>query len=100
MGDHLLKRRLELGLFQKEAASSIGINEWTYLLWENDRNRPMIRMWPKIIGFLGYDPHGEPRSDSEEITYLRRRYGLSRKKLAQVVGCSEDVVNRLEKGSQ
>lgn len=45
----------------------IGVNEWTYSLWENDRNLPMIRMWPKVIGFLGYDPNPAPANDGEEI---------------------------------
>lgn len=74
----------------------MGINEWTYFLWEGDRNEPMIRMWPKVIGFLGYDPNGEPQTDGEALLALRRRFGLSRKRLARIVGCDEATVVKFE----
>lgn len=87
-----------MGRTQKEVAALLSVNEWTYLLWEGDRNEPMIRMWPKVIGFLGYDPNGEPRTDGEALIALRRRFGLSRKRLAKFVGCDETTVMKLEAG--
>jgi DNA-binding XRE family transcriptional regulator len=56
LGEHLRKRRMELGLLQREAASILNVNAWTYLGWEHDRKKPTIRMLPRIIDFLGYDP--------------------------------------------
>ncbi|MBW2271289.1 MAG: helix-turn-helix transcriptional regulator [Deltaproteobacteria bacterium] len=56
IGDHLLKRRHELGLQQREVAERIGINEWTVANWEKRRTSPTIRHWPKVIEWLGYKP--------------------------------------------
>jgi DNA-binding XRE family transcriptional regulator len=36
LGEHLKKRRCELGLRQKDAAQLLGVNEFTYLGWEKD----------------------------------------------------------------
>ena len=71
LGQHLALRRYTKGCTQKEVAVLIGVNEWTYSNWENNRNEPMIRMWPKVIRFLGYDPSDAPKSDGEALTALR-----------------------------
>lgn len=86
-----------MGRTQKEVATLLNVNEWTYLLWEGDRNEPTIRMWPKLIGFLGYDPNCEPKTDGEALMALRRQFGLSRKRMAKIAGCDESTVERLEK---
>ncbi len=57
LGDHLLKRRHELGLLQKHVAASIGVNSWTLANWEKGYTSPKLRSWPGIIEFLGYGPH-------------------------------------------
>src|SRR5258706_15899357 len=40
VGDHLRRRRLELGLLQTEVASQLGVDRCTYALWEILRTRP------------------------------------------------------------
>ncbi len=42
LGEHLRKRRAELGLFQRQVANQLGASEWSYLLWENDRREPTV----------------------------------------------------------
>ncbi len=54
LGAHLKKRRTELGLFQKQVAESMGVDEFAYLGWEHDRAIPKVSFWPRVIGFLGY----------------------------------------------
>ena len=56
LGEHLRKRRLELGFYQKDVALRLGISPWTYLSWEGDRKRPLVSMMPRLVAFLGYDP--------------------------------------------
>ena len=56
VGDHLRKKRLELGLLQKQVAEQLGVDETTIYKWENHRSAPVIRVLPKIIQFLGYVP--------------------------------------------
>ena len=86
LGDHLLKRRVTLGLRQKEVAKTIGVSSWTYLLWEQDKTKPEIRYWPKIISFLGVDPSPPPTTLGEKLKAYRRRRGLSQAKLASQLG--------------
>lgn len=52
LGDHMRKRRMDLGLFQREVASRIGVSEATIYNWEGNKTSPQIRHIPKIIQFL------------------------------------------------
>jgi DNA-binding XRE family transcriptional regulator len=56
VGDHLQKRRLDLGLKQEEVASLLGVNASTYRVREILRSRPAPKCRLKVIEFLGYDP--------------------------------------------
>jgi DNA-binding XRE family transcriptional regulator len=55
-GEHIKKRRIELGLFQSQVAEIIGVTESTITNWEKHRSEPMLWAILKIIGFLGYEP--------------------------------------------
>jgi len=48
-GDHLRKRRLDLGLLQKDVAQQIGVNRATITNWEINHNYPELRFVPRII---------------------------------------------------
>lgn len=61
IGDHIRKRRLELGIMQKRTATLLGITDDTLRDWELHGQQPRARHIPKFIEFLGYDP-GLPRS--------------------------------------
>ena len=52
IGEHIRKRRMDLGLEQKEVARIIGVTESTIWNWENGCN-PAKRFTGKIEGFLG-----------------------------------------------
>ena len=43
IGDHIRTRRLDLGLFQKEAADRIGVDTNTITNWELNRSEPRIQ---------------------------------------------------------
>jgi DNA-binding XRE family transcriptional regulator len=75
LAGHLLMRRKELGLWQREVAERVGVSSETYLSWEKHAKSPEIWHWPKIINFLGYDPYPNPARDrvSDEIEWARRR---------------------------
>jgi len=64
----------------------MGVNPWTYLLWEQDKTNPEIRYWPKIISFLGVDPSPPATTLGEKLKAHRRRHGLSQAKLASQLG--------------
>jgi len=56
IGDHIKRRRLELGLLQREAAAQIGVTVDTILNWEHNRTGPKLQFTRKVIAFLGYNP--------------------------------------------
>ena len=52
LGDHLRRRRLELGLHQKDVAKIIGVTTSSIWNWEHGAE-PELRYQPQIITFLG-----------------------------------------------
>ena len=98
LGEHVRKRRIEHGLIQKEVAKQLGVNTWTYILWEQDRSTPTIRYYPAIFAFLGYDPFPAPTTLSEQIATKRRSLGLSFREVADLLGVDEGTVSRWESG--
>jgi len=49
IGDHLRKRRLDLGLLQREVAERLGVDKTTITNWELNRTTPALRFLPPII---------------------------------------------------
>jgi transcriptional regulator with XRE-family HTH domain len=56
LGGRIRKRRLDLGLLQKEIGDRLGADTRTVNDWEIGRARPGLRFVPRILTFLGYDP--------------------------------------------
>lgn len=56
LGEQIKKRRLELGLSQKEVGDMLGVTSFTVLNWEKGKTEPLPQFVSKIILFLGNDP--------------------------------------------
>ena len=82
IGEHILKRRCELELFQKDVGKQIGVSAWTIMNWEKGYSEPEIQWYPAIISFLGYETFPEPQTLGEKILIYRKRHGLSQVQLA------------------
>ncbi len=66
LGDHVKKRRLDLGLSQREAARRIGVSKKAIQNWEFGLFEPTVSCAPRVIEFLGgIDPRAEPASLSD-----------------------------------
>ena len=87
---------MELGLWQRDLQVRFKLEKETYANWENDRCYPAMKHWPGIIEFLGCDPNPEPSTFGERLIAYRRRYGLSRKALAVVLGADDTTLWRWE----
>ena len=98
MGEHVRKRRLELGLTQSQAAEQLGASPWTVLNWEKDHTEPPIESMPVIIRFLGYDPFPEPKNIPERLLAKRRTMGWSIKEAARQLGVDEGTWRNWEHG--
>jgi transcriptional regulator with XRE-family HTH domain len=56
LAEHLRRRRMDLGITEKEAARRFGANQASLINWEKGRTEPAVRFLPRIIAFLGFDP--------------------------------------------
>jgi DNA-binding transcriptional regulator YiaG len=101
LGDHIRKRRLDLGLWQKDVAATLGVTESTVTNWELNRVTPEFTYLPKIITFLGYIPKPyDKKSDNiiEQMKLYRLTHGLSQEKFSKLVGVDETTVAKWERG--
>ena len=96
LGEHLLRRRMELGLRQKDVGGLFKVDAFTVLNWEKDKTIPATWYLPRIVAFLGYDPLPPPQTFGERIIAVRRRLGIPRKKLALRLGVDEGALKRWE----
>jgi DNA-binding transcriptional regulator YiaG len=64
--------------------------------WERGHREPAIWALPGIIKFLGYVPFAIGESLPERLIGYRKIHGLSRKKLARILGVDEGTLWRWE----
>lgn len=60
IGGQLRRRRLQLGLLQREVAQKLGVSMRTLSLWECDKVYPMWEYQPRIAAYLGHNPFTDP----------------------------------------
>ena len=56
IGGHLRRRRLQLRIWQPEAARRLGVSMVSLSRWECDKVFPTAPQHPQIIEYLGYNP--------------------------------------------
>jgi transcriptional regulator with XRE-family HTH domain len=100
LGEHLRRRRMDLGLLQREVAKRIGVSVDTVLGWEIRGRQPAVRSWPAILAFLGADPYPEPRTTAEQLKAVRRQQGWSQRRLAASLGVDPTSVRDWEAGQE
>lgn len=54
IGEHIRKRRMDLGMTQKALSKQFGVTEDTITYWELGRSKPQKKFYPRIIKFLDY----------------------------------------------
>lgn len=99
LGEHLRKKRLDLGLTQKEAAKHLGVTSFTVTNWERGLRSPSIQYVPAIRQFLGYDPEPSiPRSLAERLAARRRQFGWSQRMAAHQLKVDPSTWSAWENG--
>lgn len=96
IAEHIKKRRLDLRLSTRKAATRMGVSQSTVTDWETGRSSPAVRAIPAVIAFLGYDPYPAPQTEGERVRAKRRQLGLTRKGLADLLGVDQETVARWE----
>lgn len=99
IGDHIRKKRMDLKLLQKDVAEIFSVSEDCITFWENNRNNPQIRYYPRIIKFLGYWPIKlELLTFNDRIRSYRFLNGLSQKRFADMMNVDPKTLVQLENG--
>jgi transcriptional regulator with XRE-family HTH domain len=86
IGDHLRRRRLDLGLLQREVAERFGADPSSVTNWELNRTSPALRFLPAIVDLIGYAPWTTEAAIGERLLAFRRERGLSQGALARLLG--------------
>jgi transcriptional regulator with XRE-family HTH domain len=98
LGDHIRRRRLDLGLVQRTVAKTLRVRQETVGLWENGLARPLPCHYGRIVQFLGYDPEPAGSDLPERVRARRRAQGLTQAELAARLGTDEGTIVDLEHG--
>ena len=98
LADHLLRRRLDLGLPQGKVARQLGVNCWTYGHWEAGHLAPKRRSLVALAEFLGDIPSVSLDRAAERLAALRLRHGGSLPRLALLLKVKKQTVARWEAG--
>jgi transcriptional regulator with XRE-family HTH domain len=98
IGDHIRKKRLDIGLLQSDVAERIGVSEATIYNWERNANSPQVHDIPAIILFLGYNPLPAAKSLGKKLLWARRKLGLTQRTMAERLGIDPTTLARLERG--
>lgn len=98
LGGHIRKKRLKMGLMQKEAAELLGVSSWTVLNWEKGHTEPPIASVSAILRFLGYNPFPQPKTIAQRLLAKRQVMGWSIKEAARAVGVDTSTWGNWERG--
>jgi transcriptional regulator with XRE-family HTH domain len=85
VGDHIRKKRMDLGLLQREVAEIIGVTESSVWNWEHG-TEPELQYNPKIINFLGYIPFDCPDDTVGRLAWYKRAMGMNLDHLGEAMG--------------
>lgn len=85
LGDHLRRRRLRLGLYQKDVAAQIGVTTSTIWNWEHGWTIN-LKYIPRVIQFLGYNPIPCPDDIIERLSWYKQVSGLTLEELGAEMG--------------
>jgi transcriptional regulator with XRE-family HTH domain len=99
LGEHLKKRRRELGLLQREVAVRMGIGTDTYANWEKGKTEPVASQFRPVVAFLGYDPTPTPSTLAARLQAKRRTLGVTFSQVARYLGWNTGTLARYLNGT-
>jgi transcriptional regulator with XRE-family HTH domain len=88
LGEHLLARRMDLGLLQKDVAKILNVSTCSIENWENHRTYPMKSELQGVMNFLGEQSNFEkPEVEiGSRLKSYRRSNSLTQKQLSEQIG--------------
>ena len=97
IGEHIRKKRMDLGLYQSDVGKMFGVSKDCITYWENGRNEPQIKYYPRIISFLWYNPIAADESTiAGQVFAYRCVNGFSQRRLAKLLNVDPTIVKAWE----
>lgn len=76
VGQHILRKRLEVGLTQRQLGERLGVDMYSVSNWEKGKTKTFpAKVMPAVIGFLGYNPEPKPEEVGAQLRWKRRSLG-------------------------
>ena len=100
IGEAIRKRRLDLGLKQREAAKMIGCNYLTLVNWEKGHFTPRVNRMAGVVRFLGYNPLPTGATIAEQLVAHRKARGLTQKNFACELEVDPSTLAKWERGDR
>lgn len=85
VGEHISKKRMDLGLLQREVAEIIGVTESSIWNWEHG-TEPELQYKPRIINFLGDVPFDCLDDTVGRLGWYKRAMGMNLDHLGEAMG--------------
>ncbi|GMV90948.1 MAG: hypothetical protein AMXMBFR82_07260 [Candidatus Hydrogenedentota bacterium] len=88
---------MDLNLLQREVAGILEVNKASVFNWEAGTATPNLRVLPKVIRFLGYDPRPLGRTVGERLRRHREGLGMSWAEAATAMTVDPATVSKWER---
>jgi transcriptional regulator with XRE-family HTH domain len=98
IGEHLLKRRIDLKLTKVAVAKHIKVSACMIAVWEKGVCNPEAANMKNVIEFLGYYPLNDPKTLGDRIKKYRYMNGLNLEEFGQMVEADGATVWTWENG--
>ncbi len=98
ISDFLRKRRIDLGLWQRDVAAILDVNVASIRNWEGNWRKPHVEELPGLIWFIGFCPYDVTLPMHKRIVLWRSYNGLTQKEMAKRMGIDPTTLARLESG--
>ena len=96
-GAKLRNKRLELGLTIVAFSKLLDVTDETIIYWENERGKPRIYNYPKLIEVVGFLPFDIDTSTlGGKLKMYRYTKGLNREKFSKILGVDETTLRDWE----
>jgi transcriptional regulator with XRE-family HTH domain len=100
LGDHVRKRRLDLGISQAALGRLLGVDRNAVCNWERALQDPDLSVMPKIIEFLGYEPSTDGLALAVRLRMKRRALGMNQSEFAEHIGAATKSLHYWETGTR
>ncbi len=95
------KRRLDLGLRQRDVAEIVGCDTMTVVNWEKGHTAfPQIKHMAGVVRFLGFNPLPDGDTMAQRLANFRRARGLTQKAFAGQLGVDQSTLAKWERGER